>query len=111
MKRERKFRTFRLRPDEKLAIRKLTSVGARKRDRHMALLELVSLVPTLDLPKVDKSKREPMRLGIPSELDAAINKVKHQTGHTYVSILLAAVHRRLELDSKPNRRRSRNKKA
>lgn len=110
MGRERKFRTFRLHPADKKAVQALGKVGGQSIDRHDALLELVAELPKLDLPVMKSGERVPMRLGIPTELDEAINEVKKRTKQTYVSILLAAVHQKVKEGQKPRRGRPPKKK-
>ena len=61
------------------------------KDRHEALVDLVPIVESLNLPDIRNRTRRPIRIGIPDDLDVAIRRVADSTGQTYVDILVAAV--------------------
>src|SRR5437867_469654 len=89
--RERKFVTFRLLPDDRELLRQLGQGRAGIPDRHTAFLHLVEIVRRAEYPEEPpEPERQPLRLGIPTELDDAIKAEVERTGSTYISILLRA---------------------
>jgi hypothetical protein len=68
----------------------LQTLGEGEADRYSALCSLTEIVKGLKLPDIRKRKRRPLRLGVPVELDAAIDKVVQATGQTRLDVLLAA---------------------
>jgi len=91
-KRDRKYRTLRLRPADKSLLQSLGGPDDEQPDRHHALLCLVSVIRELKLPDVRDEARVPLRLGIPTKLDAEIRRKADATGQTYVDILIAAAN-------------------
>lgn len=82
--------TLRLYPNERQLVQDLGRGPEPASDRHHALLDLVPIVEELDLPDIRERARQPIRLGIPDELDAAIRAVMENTGQTYIDVLLVA---------------------
>lgn len=84
------FITMRLLHDD---FRKLQDIGRlNNQSRHQALCNLVPIVQELTLPDQREQKRQPLRVGIPLELNAVIRKSAEQNGQNYVEILMAAVN-------------------
>ena len=94
-RRERKFRTLRLRSEDKELLQQLGR-NDQDLDRHHALLELIAVVKELQLPDIRNESRSPLRLGIPVQLDKAIRKKVDATGQTYIAVLLTAAREYLD---------------
>lgn len=91
MKTDRTFKVFRLTEADRVAIQSLTNIVNPPKSRFDAMLELVDVVSKMSFEKVEVPIRRPMRLAIPNQLDSAIRRAKKRSGHSYVSILIAAI--------------------
>ncbi|MDZ4847916.1 MAG: hypothetical protein SGI77_01355 [Pirellulaceae bacterium] len=99
-KRERRFATLRLTTQDKELLKRLGSPSDAAPDRHNALIAIAGLIAQLELPAID-SRRQPIRLGIPPELDRAIELKRKATGQTALAILLAGARAYLESQQSP----------
>lgn len=102
----RLYRVFRIREQDREAIKKLNAPPNDNLTRFEALSQLVSVIPNLELKSENDAKR-PIRLPLPLELHEAILAAKNKSKQPYVTILLAAVHSKIEEQSKPRRGRPR----
>ena len=89
----RNFKTFRLFHRERELIRNLGRGPEDVASRHQALLGLVPIAKELDLPDIHNRQRQPIRIGIPTELDDAIRDVMERTGQNFIDVLLAAAEK------------------
>lgn len=99
-------RVIRISEQDREAIKKLNAPPNDKQTRFEALSELVPVIPTLKL-KNEKETKRPIRLSLPSELHEAILKAKKKSKQPYVTILLAAIHAKIDQQTKPKRGRPR----
>ncbi len=99
-------RVMRISEQDREAIKKLNAPPNDNQTRYQALSELVSIIPTLKL-KSEKNAKRPIRLSNPAELHEALLKAKKKSKQPYVAILLAAIHAKIELQTKPKRGRPR----
>ena len=60
------------------------------RERYAALLELVPIAETLELP-IREQTRRPLRLKVPQKLKDVIDRRVKETGQSFVAVLLAVV--------------------
>lgn len=90
MRKQRRYMTLRLLPDDRELLQEIGKGRVGIKDRHAALVELAQIVPELDLPDVREMERRPLRLGIPQELEDAIAAKVKETGQTFIAVLLAA---------------------
>lgn len=88
--RSRRFVTFRLPEKDHRLLREIGK--KRGLERYQALLELVDVIPQLELPE-KSSQRRPMRIGLPTELDEVLQAAKERSGVPYLDILLAAARK------------------
>lgn len=94
--------TLRLLDEDRHLIQNLAKGRENTPDRHAALCALVPFVRKLSLPDIRDQERSALRVGIPAELDDAINEVAEHTGHPFVAVLLAAAREyRKRYPSKP----------
>ena len=91
MKTDRTFKVFRLTETDRVAVQSLTLIASPSKSRFDAMIELEDVVTKMSFEKVEVPNRRPMRLAIPNRLDAAIRRAKKRSGHSYTSILLAAI--------------------
>ncbi len=101
-KRARRFATARrlvVRPPNHQKPRK-PARRSRPSDRHAALIAVASVIKSLDMPKTD-TKRHPIRIGIPVELDVVLEKKQKETGLSAIAILLAGAREYLARQTKP----------
>jgi hypothetical protein len=105
---QRLHRVIRVSERDRDAIRKLTAPPNDQKTRFEALSELINLIPALKFEDDSESKR-PIRLALPAELHEAILKAKKKSKQHYVTILLAAIHCKLDQQTKPKRGRPRKK--
>lgn len=101
-KRARRFATFRLVESDRQIIKNLGNprVDQGASDRHAALIAVASVIKSLDMPKTD-TKRYPIRIGIPVELDVVLEKKQKDTGLSAIAILLAGAREYLARQAKP----------
>lgn len=107
MKADRTFKVFRLTETDRVAIQSLTTVANPSKSRFDAMIELVDVVAKMSLAKIEVPNRRPMKLAIPNQLDAAIRRAKKRSGHSYASILLAAIQSKTTQQSSRKRGRPR----
>jgi len=86
-RRERRFTTYRLLPDDYALMKDLGKDKPGYQDRYQMLLDLVPIVQSLN-PQQRTYKG--MRVGVPVALDQAIRDVAERTGQRFVDILLMA---------------------
>ena len=86
-RRERRFTTYRLLPDDYTLMRDLGKDRPDVKDRYQALLALVPIIEKLEMPS---REYKGFRVGIPLALDQAIRDAAKRTGHDFRDILLAA---------------------
>jgi len=88
-------------PDKKLLQRLGSTADREAKDRHEALVALAAIIPQLTIPKAE-TVRHPMRIGIPRELDEALERKQIETGQTALVLLLQSTKeyfRRQESDT------------
>jgi hypothetical protein len=91
LRRERKFRTLKLLPQDRELLRNIGHGRPDVADRYGALLQLTDIVRNEQIPnEPPEPERRSLRLGIPRELDQAVSRLAKRTGRTYISVLLAA---------------------
>ena len=94
-RRDRKFVTMRLYDEEREILRTLApSTGYD--DRHEALLALVPLAKKAKFEDIRDRERRPLRIGIPDELSAAIDKIVKKTGQPRQHVLIELARRAQE---------------
>ena len=100
-KRDRRFATFRLLEADRMLLKKLGSPDSdgESTDRHAALIAVARIIKEIEVPALD-NRRQPMRIGIPAELDHALEEKQQQTGQTAIAILLAGAREYLSRQSK-----------
>ena len=106
--RTRLHRVIRISEQDREAIKSLTAPPNDSQTRFEVLNELVSMIPSLKF-KNEKIVKRPIRLSLPVELHEAIIKAKEKSKQPYVTILLTAIHTKLDQQSKPKRGRPRKR--
>lgn len=82
--------TLRLLDDDRDLIQNLAKGRESTPDRHAALCALVPFVRKLSLSNIREQERSALRVGIPTELEDAIDEIAERTGQPFVAVLLAA---------------------
>lgn len=99
--RPRKFMTFKIYNRDRDMLQNLARVRKDTPDRHAALIKLAEVVPDLDLEDIRDQERRALRLGLPPELEKALQEKQESTGQPIVTILTEGVHeywRRYSID-------------
>lgn len=83
---DRRFTVFRVHEEERELLRSLGPCDDI--ERYDVLLGLIDVLPDIELQP--KKVRRPIRLGIPPELEEAIDKIARKTKKPFVEVLVAA---------------------
>lgn len=84
---DRKFQVLRCTPKEKALLKEFWQTD---QTRHRAMLKLVPAVGKLRLQKLEL-KKAPVRVGFPTELVEAMEKIKQKTGQPHSVIFFEAI--------------------